>query len=131
MKLVEMQLSRIVIQETVQEQIIVLSERNGQRSFPIVIGVNEAYAIDRRLKGYEVRRPLTHDLLSNVIEAMGGKVERIVVNDLRQGTFYAQLMIRRGGELIEVDSRPSDAIALGAIDETPIFVAEHVLDEVC
>lgn len=131
MALVKMQLSRIIIQETVQEQIIVLKECHGNRSFPIVIGINEAFAIDRRLKGHEVRRPLTHDLLYNVIGEMGGKLDKIVINDLRDGTFFARLMIRRDNKVIELDSRPSDAIALGAINEMPIFVAEHVLAEVC
>lgn len=131
MNLIEMELSRIIIQETIQQQIIVLSERQGQRSFPIVIGIAEAYAIDRHLKGYKTPRPLTHDLLHSVIKNMGAKLDRIIINDLNQGTFFAQLVLNRNGETIEVDSRPSDAIALGMIEETPIFVAEHVLDEVC
>lgn len=126
-----MKLSRIIIQETVQQQIIVLSELDGDRSFPIVIGITEAFAIDRHIKGYKTPRPLTHDLLYRVIEEMGGKIESVVINDLDQGTFYARLIINRDGQRIEVDSRPSDAIALGVIDDTPIFVAEHVLREVC
>ncbi len=127
---VRVDLARIIISETSDQQVIVLKERNGERQFPIVIGSYEAYAIDRRLKGFEHPRPLTHDLMANVIESMHGDLERIVVCDLRQGTFYAQLIIRLDGELIEVDARPSDAIALGVAMETPIFVAEHVLREV-
>ena len=127
---VRVDLARIIISETSDQQVIVLKERDGERQFPIVIGSYEAYAIDRRLKGFEHPRPLTHDLMASVIESMHGDLERIVVCDLRQGTFYAQLIIRLDGELIEVDARPSDAIALGVAMETPIFVAEHVLREV-
>jgi bifunctional DNase/RNase len=127
---VQMDLARIIISETSEQQIIVLKERDGERQFPIVIGSYEAIAIDRRLKGLQPPRPLTHDLMANIIEALSGELERIVVCDLRQGTFYAHLIIRRDGELIEIDSRPSDAIALGVAMETPIFVSEHVLREV-
>ena len=128
---IEMELTRIIIQETAEQQIIVLKERFGERAFPIVIGNVEAYAIDRRLKGYQAPRPLTHDLVHNVISQMGGSLERIVINDLRDHTFYARLIIRQEDQLIEVDSRPSDAIALGVVNNTQIFCAEHVLNEVC
>jgi len=128
---VEMELSRIIIQETADQQIIVLKEVDGERTFPIVIGNAEAYAIDRRLKGFETPRPLTHDLIHNVISEMGGTLERIIINDLRDHTFFALLIVRQNDELIEVDTRPSDAIALGVAQGTPIFVADHVLDDVC
>lgn len=127
---VAMELSRIVITEHGEQQVIFLREKGGQRTFPIVIGSVEALAIDRRLKGVELPRPMTHDLLASVIESMGGQVDRIVVSDLRHHTFIATLYIRRDGEMIEVDSRPSDAIALGIASDTPIFVAEHVLNAV-
>jgi len=125
-----MELSRIVISEQTDQQFIFLREQGGERQFPIVIGVAEAYAIDRRLKKIPIARPMTHDLLANVIEAMGGELEKIVVNDLRDSTFIATLHVRRDGEVIEIDSRPSDAIALGVGLGTPIFVAEHVLQAV-
>jgi bifunctional DNase/RNase len=128
---VEMELSRIIIQETAEQQIIVLKEKFGERAFPIVIGNVEAYAIDRRLKGYQTPRPLTHDLVHNVITQLGGRLERIVINDLRDHTFFARLIIRQDEQLVEVDTRPSDAIALGVVNNTPIFVAEHVLNDVC
>ena len=127
---VPVELSRIVITETSPQQIIFLKEKNGQRSFPIMIGITEALAIDRRVKGAQMPRPLTHDLLAKVIEAMGGQLVKIVINDLRDGTFIASLLIRHGTEMIEIDARPSDAIALGAAFDTPIFVAEHVMEEV-
>lgn len=128
---IPVELSRIVITETSPQQIIFLTETGGdERSFPIVIGITEALAIDRRLKGIEMPRPMTHDLLARTIEAMGGRIEKIVVSDLRDHTFIATLFVRRNGNVIQVDARPSDAIALGVGLNTPIFVAEHVIDEV-
>ena len=88
----------------------------------------EIFAIDRRLKGIKPPRPMTHDLLDSVIENLGAKVERIVINDLRHHTFYAKIALGINGETIEVDSRPSDAIALGVATSAPIYVAEHVFD---
>ncbi|MHC4345433.1 MAG: bifunctional nuclease family protein, partial [Planctomycetota bacterium] len=101
---VEVELSRIIINETSDQQIIVLKERRGPRSFPIVIGVVEVFAIDRRLKGIKAPRPMTHDLLGNVIEGLGAKVEKIVVNDLRHHTFYANITISTNGRIVEIDS---------------------------
>lgn len=126
---VEVELSRIIINETSDQQIIVLKERNGQRSFPVVIGIVEAFAIDRRLKGLTPPRPMTHDLLDNVIKGLGAKIEKIVINDLRQHTFYAKIYLDLNGRTIEIDSRPSDAIALCAASNAPIYVAEHVFDK--
>jgi len=122
-----MELSRIFIREMTDMQIIELTEVGGERTFPIVIGLPEAFAIERRLKGLEIPRPQTHDLLATVITTLGGTLKEIVVNDLTDGTFYAKLIIERDGEEIEIDSRPSDAIALGVAEDVPIYVAEHVL----
>lgn len=127
---IAVELSRIVITEFGDQQCIFLKEKGGDRSFPIVIGSMEALAIDRRLKGQSYERPMTHDLLASVIDAMGGAIEKIVINDLRDRTFIATLYIRQNGQVVQIDARPSDAIALGAAFETPIFVAEKVLDEV-
>ncbi|HSW45898.1 MAG TPA: bifunctional nuclease family protein [Phycisphaerae bacterium] len=128
---VRMDLARIVINEGSDQAIIVLRERDGDRQFPIVIGVMEAMAIDRRVKGIVTPRPLTHDLLANVISDLQGELEKIVVHDLRDHTFYAKLVIRRNGQLVEVDARPSDAIALGVGSDTPIYAEEGVLQQVC
>jgi hypothetical protein len=125
---VEAELSRIIINEASDQQIIVLKERHGKRSFPIVIGIVEIFAIDRRLKGIQPPRPMTHDLLDSVIESLGAKVEKIVINDLRDHTFYAKIYLSSNGHTIEIDSRPSDAIALGAASNAPIYVAEHVFE---
>ncbi len=126
-----MELNKIIISEMQDQQIIVLHEVNGERSFPIVIGSSEAMAIDRRLKGRSAPRPLTHDLLANVIENLGGELERIEIHNLQQHTFFARLHIRQNGRIIEIDSRPSDAIALGVATSVPIYVSQQVLDEVC
>jgi len=100
------ELSRIIINEASDQQIIVLKERHGPRSFPIVIGIVEIFAIDRRLKGISPPRPLTHDLLASVIEGLGAKVEKIVINDLRNHTFYAKILLTLDGRTVEIDSVP-------------------------
>ena len=128
---IQMELHKIIISEMQDQQIIVLKEVDGDRKFPIVIGSGEAYAIDRRLKGILHPRPLTHDLLAAVIDQMGGSIERIEINNLQDHTFFARIHIRQNGNTVKVDSRPSDAIALGVATQVPIYVAEHVLDAVC
>jgi len=128
---VQMELYRIIISELAEQQMIFLKEVDGERRFPILIGPNEAMAIDRRLKGTPAARPMTHDLLANIIEQLGGTIDHIEINDLQEHTFFGRIYIRRNGEMVEIDSRPSDAIALGIATSVPIFVAEHVLDEVC
>jgi bifunctional DNase/RNase len=124
------ELIRIMITETGDHQVIVLKEAGGERTFPIVIGFFEAAAIDRRIKGHMMPRPMTHDLLGSVIEAMGGRLAKVVVTDLKDHTFYASLVIDRKGEEVLVDARPSDAIALAVAGSTPIYVEDHVLNEV-
>jgi uncharacterized protein len=127
---IEVELSKIIINESSDQQIIVLKERYGQRSFPIVIGIVEIFAIDRRLKGIQPPRPMTHDLLDTVITSLGARVEKIIINDLRNHTFYARITLSMDGKTIEVDSRPSDAIALGVASSAPIFVDEQVFDKI-
>ena len=121
-----MELSRIVISDLQDQQMIVLHEVDGDRQFPIVIGDPEAKAIDRRLKGILHSRPMTHDLLADVVEKMGGTVDRIEIHNLEDHTFFAHVVIRRptkrddghlDTEWLELDSRPSDAIAVGHRDE--------------
>jgi bifunctional DNase/RNase len=127
---VQMELTRIIINENNDQQIIFLKEVDGERTFPIVIGVFEATSIDRRVKGLPAPRPLTHDLLANAIELLGGELQDIYINELRDHTYYAKLRIRHDGEIVEVDSRPSDAIAVAVTVDVPIYVSEEVLDEV-
>lgn len=122
-----MELSRVLITELSDQQVIFLREIGGDRTFPIMIGTYEALAIDRRLKGIPTPRPMTHDLLAAVIEALNARLDRIVVNDLQDHTFIATLHLQTPDGEVTVDSRPSDAIALGAASDTPIYVAEKVL----
>ena len=131
--LVRMTLARIVIVDSEDEKMsmLVLREVDGDRAFPILIGNHEAYAIDRRVKGIVVQRPLTHDLIDRIVDQLDCQLEQIVINELRDSTFYAKLVLRRNGKLFEVDSRPSDAIAIGAGTEIPIYVDDSVLREVC
>ena len=129
---VQMQLSRIIISEINEQQVIYLKEVGGDRQFPILIGIFEATSIDRRVKSDKPQRPLTHDLLVSIVDALGGELDSVVITDLREHTYYAKLRIRVDGELIEIDSRPSDAIAVAVTCDPhlPIYVSEEVLDEV-
>ena len=128
-RLVPMDLSKLVISEVREEQVIVLTEAGGERSFPIVIGLHEAAAIDRGIRGFKAHRPLTHDLVRNVIEGMDATLTSVVINDLKDSTFYANLVLQRNGTEVRIDSRPSDAIALAMQMKVPIFVDESVLKE--
>ncbi len=128
---VHMELKRIIISEVHDQQVIMLKEVEGDRSFPIVIGIFEATSIDRRVRGMPSPRPLTHDLVASVIESLGGEFRDIFISELRDHTYYAKIRIRMDGEMVEVDCRPSDAIALAVTARVPIYVAEDVLEEVC
>ena len=125
-----MELKRIIISDIHDQQVIMLREVDGERSFPIVIGIFEATSIDRRVRGMPSPRPLTHDLVASVIEQLGGELQDIFISELRDHTYYAKLRIRSSGEIIEVDSRPSDAIAVAVTVDVPIFVAGDIIDEV-
>jgi bifunctional DNase/RNase len=127
-----MELSRIIISEINDQQVIYLKETDGDRTFPILIGIFEATSIDRRVKKYHTPRPLTHDLLVGAVESLGAEIQDVVISELREHTYYAVLRIRHNGELVEVDARPSDAIAVAVTCDPPrpIYVAEEVLEDV-
>jgi uncharacterized protein len=129
---VAMELSRIIISEINSEQVIYLKEIEGDRTFPILIGIFEATSIDRRVKRHETPRPLTHDLLVNAVEQLGGEFQDVVISELKEHTYYAVLRVRQEGELIEIDARPSDAIAVAVTCDPPlpIYVSEDVLTDV-
>lgn len=112
-----------------EHRLVVLKDVNSERLLPIWIGRCEAEAIAIRLQNVEILRPLTHDLLNNAITEMGGQVSHITVNDLRNNTFYAQIAVNMNGRSVEIDSRPSDAIALAVRANATILVAEHVMAE--
>ncbi|MDP6424598.1 MAG: bifunctional nuclease family protein [Planctomycetota bacterium] len=125
-----MELVKVVIHEHNEQQMIHLQEKDGERGFPIMIGMSEAAEIHRKLTGFKPMRPLTHDLLANVIESTGSGIERVVISDLRAGTFYATIHLRQPtGDVEGVDARPSDAIALAVQLEAPIFVDEAVFGQ--
>jgi uncharacterized protein len=126
---VHMELKRIIINEVHDQQVVILREAEGDRSFPIVIGIYEATSIDRRVRGMPSPRPLTHDLVAAVIDQLGGQLQDIYISELKEHTYFAKLRIRKDGELIEIDSRPSDAIALAVTAQVPIYVSEDVLGE--
>ncbi|MCG8449599.1 MAG: bifunctional nuclease family protein [Pirellulales bacterium] len=129
---VAMELTRIIISEINSEQVICLKEIDGERTFPILIGIFEATSIHRRVKGIEAPRPLTHDLLVNTVEAMGAEFQDVIISSLQDHTYYATLRVRHEGELIEIDSRPSDAITVSVTCDPPlpIYVSEDVLNDV-
>lgn len=125
----EMQLSSIRMDEKRGEQLIILKEKGGEeRLLPIIIGPYEAEAIRMKVKGITPPRPLAHDLLRSTIKGLGAKLESIIIDRLSEGIFFAKLMIaNREGEEVEIDARPSDAIALALRANVPIFVAEEVI----
>jgi len=124
-----MELRRIIINEIHEQHIILLHEVDGERAFPIVIGTFEALSIDRRIKGVQWPRPMTHDIICTIIDHLGGDLQDIYINELKEHTYYARLRVKRDGELIEVDCRPSDAIAVAVTAKVPIWVAEDVIEE--
>ena len=126
---IPMALRRIIISEIDEQQHIVLKEIDGERSFPIIIGIFEATSIDRRVRGITTPRPLTHDLIASAIELLGADVQDVVISDLREHTYYAQLRVRHEGELVVIDCRPSDAIAVAVTLKVPIYVNEDVLGD--
>lgn len=134
MDLVEVELARVVIQQKGDQQYIHLREKDGSRSFPIVIGFNEVEEINRKLCGIQAPRPLTHDLVGRVLKTLGHRLARVVITELREGTFFANLVLAPtdagtgSGEERFVDCRPSDAIALAVQTGARIFVAPEVMD---
>ena len=129
---VHMQLARIIISEISENQVIYLREVDGDRQFPILIGIFEATNIDRRVKEhYQPPRPLTHDLVVQVAEALGAEVDSVEISELKEHTYFAKLRLKKDGEIIEIDSRPSDAIAVAVTFDPPlpIYVSEDVLED--
>ncbi len=129
--LVQMELARIIISEINDQQVIFLREVEGDRSFPILIGLFEATSIDRRVRGEVPQRPLTHDLVKSSIEALGGELQDVIIHTLEDHTYFASLRVSKDGELVQIDARPSDAVALAVhfSPHLPIYVSSDVLDQ--
>ena len=128
-KIVEVEVSRLIFDETAKTPVIILREKGGKRLLPIWIGQFEANAIAFALEGVKAERPLTHDLITHILEGVGAKVEKIVINELKNNTFYARIVLRMDNSILSIDARPSDSIALALRVNAPIFVAESVLME--
>jgi len=125
--MIEVKIDSIQVSLTSEHRVVILKDINTERYLPIWIGPYEADAITIRLRNVEVSRPLTHDLLNNVIAEMGGEVRHIIVDDLRNDTFYARITMDLNGRELKIDSRPSDAIALAVRANIPIFVEEDIM----
>jgi len=126
---IPLELVGVRIELPTNQPIVLLRETGGVRYLPIWIGATEATAIAFALEGVEPQRPLTHDLLRDVSAGLGATVDRVVVNDLREGIYYADLVMTRGEEEIVISARPSDAIALAARTDASLFASEQVLEE--
>lgn len=127
--MVEMFVESVRVSTSGLQRVVVLKEKGSDRYLLIWVGTPEAGAIALSMQGIPVARPMTHDLLKSVIEAMGAKVRRILVTDMIDNTYYARIILDVDGRAVEVDARPSDSIALALRVQAPIFVAEKVLEE--
>jgi hypothetical protein len=130
MAIVEMELNKIRIDEGRGEQVIVLKEKEGSRVLPIVIGIMEVTAIKMKISGMNPSRPMTHDLFYSAITQLGAKIDKIIITRLENNTFFAKLIISIDSRVEEIDSRPSDSIAIAIRAKAPIFADEQVLNNV-
>ncbi len=127
--MIEMELTGVRVELPTNQPIVLLRERSGERYLPIWIGAAEAAAIALSLQGVVTPRPMTHDLLKTILEDLSVEVQRIIVTELRDSTFYASIQMQKGSDALEISSRPSDAIALAVRMAVPIFANEDVLEE--
>jgi len=127
--MIEMNLVGVRVELPTNQPIVLLREKEGERFLPIWIGAMEATAIAFALQGIVTARPMTHDLMKNLLEEIGVNIDRIVITELRDGTFYAVIQMQQNGSTFEVSSRPSDAIALAVRVNVPVFANEEVLTE--
>ncbi len=125
---IEMAIKGLMVDPITNMPIIILRDRDGQRVLPIWVGIFEANAIALQMENVSTPRPMTHDLLRNVIEDLKGQVTKILISDLKDNTFYALIYVEASGDMVAIDARPSDAIALALRTQAPIFVEETVID---
>ncbi|MEA1964591.1 MAG: bifunctional nuclease family protein [Candidatus Aerophobetes bacterium] len=128
--MIEVKVANVAIDVNSKMPVVILKERSGNKKLPIWIGLFEAQAIALALQDLKPPRPLTHDLTKSLIEKLKGKVEKVVISDLKNNTFYARIMMRKNGEVLNIDSRPSDAIALALRFKIPIYIDEGVLNKI-
>ena len=124
---IEMKIRGLMMDPVTNMPIVILKDINGNSILPIWVGVYEANAIALEIEKVQTPRPMTHDLIKNLLAGLGARVQKIVVNELRDDTFYALIWLERDGQLISIDSRPSDAMAIALRLDCPIFVEEEVL----
>ena len=127
--MIEVAIDSIRVSLMSQQRVVILKDVDSDRYLPIWIGMCEADAITVTLQEVEVQRPLTHDLLKNMISELGGTVQHILVSDLRNDVFYARIVMEAGGRRLEVDSRPSDALALAVRLRVPVYIADEVMQK--
>jgi len=128
--MIEMELSKIVIDEKRHDQLIALKEKGGSRMLPIVIGLNEASAIKLKISGINPPRPLTHDLIFSILKELGATVQKVIIDKLEETTFHAKLIIKTAdGVLKSIDARPSDSIALAVRFHAPILVEDEIIKQ--
>jgi len=127
--MIEMKVIGLTLDPQTNVPIVILREMGGERAFPIWVGIYEAHAIGRAIGNIQTPRPMAHDLIKNIINGVEGKVNRIVVNDVQDNTFLAEISIQMNGSEVVIDSRPSDAIALALLMSAPIFVEEKVIEK--
>lgn len=127
--MLQMRVDKVAMEVEGEQGVVILKDLEGRRLLPIWIGILEATAIALEVEGIKPARPLTHDLLKNVLESLGVEVSMVLIHDLKDNTFYGQVILRAGDTTIEMDSRPSDAIALALRTHAPIFVSERVIEQ--
>ncbi len=126
--MIEVNVSGVAIDDRHKSPVVILQEKGGERVLPIWIGGSEAHAIMAQLAGKKFQRPLTHDLMVNVIKDLKARILKVTITDLKENTFYAEVLLQRQNELVKIDARPSDSIALAVRTDTPIFIAEKLLE---
>ncbi len=129
MKTIPMHVHAITLDADSNSPILILKDESGERTLPIWIGLLEATAIATELESLEFARPMTHDLAVSLVEATGARIVQVVVTDLKENTYYAEIILEKGGERFSVDARPSDAVALALRSDAEILVNEEVLDK--
>ncbi len=129
MKEIEFKIKGLMMDPLTNSPIVVLQEASSDTLLPIWVGIFEANAIATKLKKIGSQRPMTHDLIHHIVKVLGSQVMKIVVNDLKENTYYALIHLTRKGEEIIIDSRPSDAIALALAVDAPIYVSDHVIEK--
>lgn len=128
-KLIEVEVYQILIDESVKAPVVVLKEKGGERILPIWIGQAEAVSIAYALEEIVTERPLTHDLIKLIIDGFGARLEKVVINDLKENTYFARLIFKINSTIISIDARPSDSIAIALRTKSPIYVSGKVLKE--